>query len=167
MTEASPPSGGADDMLAGHDEIRRCAERLRETAVTDWMTLESFEAPLPGRGAIGIPAPRREGILMRTVYDRRFLEDPAGLQIIRGRVAAGEEARVCSRIDYRLRLADARAGLVIMAPSWTGFALLIRSAAVMTVLRRQFERTWADAEPFDTLAPVPAATASSLSPPGT
>lgn len=167
MTPASAPAGDADDLLVGHDEIRRYTGRLREIAGSDWMALESFEAPVPGRDAIDIPVPRREGIRMRTVYDERYLRDPAGLQIIRARVAAGEEARVRPRIDHRMRLADSAAGLVIMAPSWTGFALLIRSAPVLTVLRRQFERNWAEAAPFEALTPVPAATASHPGPPGT
>lgn len=158
MTQASTPAGDADDIIVGFDEIRRFTDRLRETAGTDWMTLESFEAPVPGRCAYGVPAPRREGIHMRSVYDEQFLQDPAGLQIIRARVAAGEEARVHPRIDYRLRLADSGGGLLIMAPSWTGFALLFQSAAVVTMLRRQFERTWSRATPFEALQSVPAVT---------
>lgn len=165
MTQASTPSGGIpaippggpDEVLVGHDEIRRATERLRDTASDDWMVLEAFELPLPGRGAIDVPAPRREGIRMRAVYDERFLRDPAGLQIIRTRVAAGEEARIHARVDYRLRVSDTRSGLVIMTPSWAGFALLIHSASVMTRLSRQFERAWDLAVPFEA---VPSAAAA-------
>lgn len=153
MTLADPrPGDSGEVLLVGHDEIRRAAERLRDTADTAWMALETFEAPLPGRGAIDVPAPRKPGVRRHAVYDERFLRDPAGLQIIRARNAAGEEARIHPRIDYRLRLADASTGLVIMAPSWTGFAMLVRSAPIMTMLFRQFERVWDQSTPFDALS---------------
>lgn len=156
MTRPSMSAGGLDEILAGHEEIRQVTQWLRDVAGTDWMTLESFEGPLPGRHVINVPAPRTKGIRGRTVYDEQFLTDPAGLSIIRARVAAGEAVRVHPRIDYRVRLADSKAGLVVMAPSWTGLAMLVRSAPVMTVLRRQFERAWSHATPFEALPPLPA-----------
>lgn len=157
MTRPSMSAGGPDEIVAGHDEIRQVTQWLRGLAGTEWMTLESFEGPLPGRQVIDVPAPRDAGTRRRAVYDEQFLRDPAGLAIVRARVAAGEAVRVHPRIDYRVRLADARAGLVILAPSWTGLAMLVRSAPVMTVLRRQFERAWSQATPFEALPPLPAA----------
>lgn len=158
MTRPSMSEGGLDEVIVGHDEIRQVTQWLRGLAGVDWMTLESFEGPLPGRHVIDVPAPRNAGIRRRAVYDEQFLKDPAGLAIIRARVAAGEAVRVHPRIDYRVRLADARAGLVVLAPSWTGLAMLVRSAPVMTVLRRQFERLWSHAMPFEALPPLPAVT---------
>ncbi|MFB7225260.1 TrmB family transcriptional regulator [Streptomyces sp. NPDC056227] len=94
------------------------------------------------------------GVRYRTVYDRRGMELPGGLERIGRYVAAGEEARAAHRLPLKLMVVDRKLGI---APAAGGEAApaagsaLIHESPLLDGLVDLFERVWADALPLDTV----------------
>jgi DNA-binding CsgD family transcriptional regulator len=147
-TRSAAGSAGAAEVLADPDEIMRMAdevifgarvEALEFAVATHHQDLASVEAP--------VKSPVGPGVRHRVVYSTACLASDLGQQLIRLHREAGEEQRMYSGWLTSLRVADTDLALVPLASGSQRTALLVRSPAMITLLRQWFETVWENATP--------------------
>jgi sugar-specific transcriptional regulator TrmB/DNA-binding CsgD family transcriptional regulator len=105
------------------------------------------------------------GVSVRSVYDKRCLDDPVAFAYMAEFSRAGEQIRLASNVPIKLVIFDGSTAILPLGPdSGSDCAVIVRTSTVLTALADLFERVWAEAVPF--LLPGDAAAAADGAPPG-
>lgn len=146
---AAGPSALAE-IVTDRDAIVATASELQLAARDEVLTMN----PLPYRTELTAdwyeppPAPALErGVRFRALYSRETMTSEAGLDIINRSRAAGEEARVVSRLPLKLSIADQDLALIPLESDPMGAVLRVRSPILVSALREMFELLWERAIP--------------------
>lgn len=109
----------------------------------------------PGPGPAELELPGR-GIPVRVVHNDTSMCTPAAIARRRAEIAAGQQARIATKVPVHLLLADSRVALMPLAdglPARTGRLLVIHTSPLLDALTALFEMTWASALPLNLTAP--------------
>jgi DNA-binding CsgD family transcriptional regulator len=146
-------------------QIADLSASLRNTARQDWMTLDTLRADMPltdDHATTPLPATAPH-VRCRTIYPASAMDDPAARRIITRTADSGVQTRLLPHLPIRLNLADRTTALLLLTPSGTTAALLIRAPVVLAALRDYFDLLWDRATPLTT--PHPAAPGMDRLPP--
>lgn len=145
------------EVTTSRREVLSWSQELINAAHRDWMTLETFATDMPVTDDyIVAPAPAmKQSVRVRSVYDRAFVQSPAGARIIGSLLADGQQARVLAELPMKMQLADESSVLLPLTPTGTGGAMLVHARPVVSALRQYFELLWERAVPFGRTAATP------------
>lgn len=105
------------------------------------------------------------GVSVRSVYDKRCLDDPVAFAYMAAFSRAGEQIRLASNVPIKLVIFDGSTAILPLGPdSGSDCAVIVRTSTVLTALIDLFERVWAGAAPF--LLPGGSAAAAAGAPSG-
>ncbi|MCW2931590.1 MAG: helix-turn-helix transcriptional regulator [Actinomycetia bacterium] len=105
------------------------------------------------------------GVSVRSVYDKRCLDDPVAFAYMAEFSRAGEQIRLAGNVPIKLVIFDGSMAILPLGPdSGSDCAVIVRTSTVLTALTDLFERVWAEAVPF--LLPGGAAAAADGAPSG-
>lgn len=149
----APPPGTALDGLfefyTDRDEIIAVSTTLINSTHREWLALDNLhrESYLTEGSRIDGLKTTRDSVTRRCIYDRAFMREPVGRQIIRDSIAAGEHARLYPGIGMKMQIADTSAALLPCSLSGMSGAVLIRAEPIIRGLHQLFELLWDKAVP--------------------
>ena len=149
----APPPGtpmdGLFEFYTDRDEIIAVSTTLINSTHREWLALDNLhrESYLTEGSRIDGLRATRDSVTRRCIYDRAFMRDPVGRQIIRDSAAAGEQARLYPGITMKMQIADTSAALLPCSLSGMSGAVLIRAEPIIRGLRQLFELLWDKAVP--------------------
>jgi len=136
-------------VITDRTEIMRMSIALMNKARKNWMSLDNqvLESPRWEDDAEP-PLPAFAGeVTCRAIYENAIMDNPAGAELIRHCMDAGEQARLLPSIPMKLKLVDDTAALLPLTATGMGGAVLIRSYVIISAIREYFEMLWQRAIP--------------------
>lgn len=143
------------EIITNPDIIRQMSLSLVVAAQEHWMSLDNTEHLRPLEEAQLIPPPLAEGVQSRAIYEKRCLENPVGVKMIRAAIEEGEVARTVPRVPMKMKLVDETAGMLPLDPTGARGAMVVRAPVILHALRDYFELLWATGTPLFDEAPTP------------
>ncbi|MGH3657510.1 MAG: helix-turn-helix transcriptional regulator, partial [Micromonosporaceae bacterium] len=145
-----PSIGGAPEVLAGPDEIRRVNDALQRNARREVLCVD--KPPYVDCNAINLIERDQlvNGVTYRVVYDRSALSARGRLDTISELVEIGEQARTASGVPMKMMIFDRAAAVIPLQISAHTIerALLVRHSSLVGALAKVFADLWHGAVPF-------------------
>ncbi|WP_405477516.1 helix-turn-helix domain-containing protein [Streptomyces canus] len=144
-------------VLTDSDDIAALSNTIGTAAVDEHLTLETFQYDLPLKASSAQPptaASMTRGVRHRSIYERAFLSDPVGAEVLERCAAAGEVIRVLPQLPMKMKITDGSQALLALTPTGSSVALHLTSPVAVAALRHYFELLWREARPL-TGAPPP------------
>ncbi|MET9954787.1 LuxR C-terminal-related transcriptional regulator [Streptomyces sp. NPDC006339] len=129
------------------EALSRCRTELITAQPGGRRSPETLSAALERDGAL-----LARGVRQRTLYQHAVRTHPPTLAYIERVVALGAEVRTVPEVFERLIICDRSVAFVPVGEDRGRAALEIRHPAVVRILARAFEQTWAQATPVDPAA---------------
>jgi hypothetical protein len=147
---ASPVGGSVVELVTGNRAVeRRRAQILRGAR----SLVRRFDKP-PFLDEHATASTERQlldqGVRLRTLYDRAFVDQPGALPGIEARIDAGEQARVLPHVPMRLWLVDQRLAILPLhrQAGATERVVVVHPSALLDALSKLFESLWQRALPL-------------------
>jgi hypothetical protein len=156
----SAPSGPTElvEILSGSDAVLDRFDQLQRQATTEIQVMDT--PPYAGPGGPATNDVEFEvlarGVTCKAIYDRAALEEaPGAVDAIARYVAAGEHARVTSRLPLKLATFDRKLAFVPQSLDQQDVAgaIVVRESSLLDVLLYVFDQMWVSATPLSADAP--------------
>ncbi|WP_131737066.1 helix-turn-helix transcriptional regulator [Actinomadura roseirufa] len=153
------------ERIEGLDAVRGRLAELAERAERECLSFLPGGPPdtetMQASGPLDEEALAR-GVLIRSIYQESFRNDPACLRYVRRLALLGGETRTVPSLPTLLVIVDRESALVPLDPEdGRRGALLLRGPGLVTPLAMLFEKFWQDATPWESR---PAADGNGVSP---
>ncbi|MEU0570061.1 helix-turn-helix transcriptional regulator [Nonomuraea sp. NPDC005983] len=139
--------------LVGLDAVRNRLEELAECARHECLSFLPGGAQLPDTIEAGKPLNHQaleRGVILRTIYQESFRNDPGTLQYVRWLTSMGAETRTVPSLPMLMIIVDAEVALVPLDPgNGRRGALELRSQGAVAAMRVLFQQFWSVATPWD------------------
>jgi predicted transcriptional regulator len=140
------------EIVTGDENVLATFDRLQETSREQLRGFDTgpYIDPDPTRENAAEAQALGRGVTYRTIYDRDVVDFPGRAGHVRAAIAAGEQARVASRLPMKMVICDEQAALIPVAPLTIGraAAYLIYPSALLDALSSLFEAIWDGARPL-------------------
>jgi DNA-binding CsgD family transcriptional regulator len=138
--------------LFGLDAVRRRLAELAESARTECLSFFPGGSQLPDAMESSKPLDQlalERGVVLRTLYQDSFRNDPATLEYVRWLAKLGGQTRTVPVLPMLMVIVDCEVALVPIDPEdGRRGALELRSRGVVAALHVLFERFWSTALPW-------------------
>jgi len=149
--QSGPPElveivSGADNVLDRFDQLQRAA--ASEIQVMDTPPYAGNQGPSTNDVEFEV---LRRGVTCKAIYDRAALEkSPRAIDAIARYVAAGEQARVTTRLPLKLATFDRKLAIVPQSMDQQDIAgaIVVHPSSLLDVLLYVFEQMWTHATPL-------------------
>ena len=156
----SAPAGPTEliEILSGADTVLDRFDQLQRQATSEIQVMDTppYAGPAgPATNDVEFEVLSR-GVTCKAIYDRAALEQaPRAVDAIARYVAAGEQARVTSRLPLKLATFDRKLAFVPQSLDQQDVAgaIVVRGCALLDVLLYVFDQMWAQATPLSAEAP--------------
>ncbi|MER7945771.1 LuxR C-terminal-related transcriptional regulator [Streptomyces sp. NPDC096079] len=140
------------DRITGLDQVRERLEDLAANARTECLSLLPGGAQLPDTMDASQPLDQlalERGVLIRSIYQESFRNDPPTVEYVRWYCDLGGEARTVPVVPMLMVIVDREAALVPVDPEdGRAGALEVRSPGLVHALLVLFDRLWDAGTPF-------------------
>jgi predicted transcriptional regulator len=138
------------EVINGREAFARRFVQLQQSATDEVLAFDKPPYVTPARECNEVELSRLAGGLKwRGLYDRRALELPGALDVIRTMASAGEQARVMTGLPLKLAVADRRIGLIpLNVEPGREEAVIVHSSPLLDALVALFETLWERAAPI-------------------
>lgn len=155
---ATPQQAGPDDVqvlsslhdigAASSEIVGKVKERVLAMRTVSPRTLQVLQSP-PHSHEQPTRSPDDQEVQTRAVYDVSVLETAGALRVLQARIRDGEDSRLATGVPFSCLVVDDKAAVVDVSHvdrSGRG-SLLVRNAALVSVLTDMVERCWERATP--------------------
>jgi hypothetical protein len=144
-------------VITDPEEIMRRSGTMINSAEREYMSLGTLDTgmPLTEDFVVSAAPVRREGLLVRAIYDQASVDHPVAFANIQRSMAAGEQARILPALPTKMLLIDKTAVLLPLNNTGTAGAVLFYAEPVVCGLADYFELLWSRAVPVGCAGPPP------------